>query len=38
MSELKHECRARGVEYLQVDTNQPYEIALKEYLYKRANT
>jgi uncharacterized protein (DUF58 family) len=37
MSELKHECRARGVEYLQVDTNQPYEIALKEYLYKRAN-
>lgn len=32
---LKHECRIRGVDYLQVDTSQPYSIALKEYLFKR---
>lgn len=38
IARLKHECRARGVDYLQVDTNQPYEMALREYLYKRSKT
>lgn len=33
--QLKHECRIRGVEYLQIDTSQPYAIALREYLFKR---
>ncbi|MEY3313815.1 MAG: hypothetical protein RLZZ578_1335 [Bacteroidota bacterium] len=36
MAQLKHECRVRGVEYLQIDTHQPYELALREYLYKRS--
>ena len=38
LTQLKHECRVRGVDYLQIYTNQPYEIALREYLYKRSNT
>ena len=33
---LKRECLQHGVEYVMLDTSQPFDIALREYLAKRA--
>ncbi len=33
---LKRECLQRGVEYVPIDTSQPFDIALREYLGKRS--